>query len=237
MQAVHELGHVSVTLATGGTVTKVILHPLTISRTDSSGSLHPLLVIWAGPVIGVALPLALLAVFKVAKLKWDYLVQFFAGTCLIANGAYIAAGSFQKIGDAGDLIRHGSPIGLLWSFGLVTVPLGLWLWNGLDRVLGLEKPGPGRSRCGTVFRRPASGSRRAGVGLQLVFQAAHAAATLAHAATARTAGKLFHLAGRMGAGTLNDFVRCVLPQEGQTGFSSPRINSSKSLPQSVHEYS
>ena len=137
MQAVHELGHIVSTVTTGGTVTKVVLHPLTISRTDGVGSSHPSLVVWAGPVLGVVLPLALLAASKAAKLKWAYLVQFFAGTCLIANGAYIGAGSFGRIGDAGDLIRQGSPIWSLWLFGIVTVPLGLYLWNGLGPSFGL----------------------------------------------------------------------------------------------------
>jgi Peptidase M50B-like len=137
MQVVHELGHIAAALGTGGTVTKVVLHPLTISRTDSSGSVHPLLVVWAGPVIGVIVPLTLLVVCKAAKLKWNYLVQFFAGTCLIANGAYIGVGSLQSIGDAGDLLRQGCPIGVLWFFGLGTVPFGLYLWNGLGASFGL----------------------------------------------------------------------------------------------------
>ncbi len=139
MQAVHEFGHVAVTVATGGSVTSVVLHPLTISRTDSSGSLHPLLVVWAGPVIGVVVPIVMLAIVKVAKVRWDYLVQFFAGTCLIANGAYIGVGSFQGIGDAGDLLRHGSPVWPLWLFGTVTVPLGLYLWNSLGPSFGLRQ--------------------------------------------------------------------------------------------------
>ena len=139
MQAVHELGHVSVALVSGGTVSKVVLHPLAISRTDSTGSLYPLLVVWAGPVIGVVLPLALLAVFKAARLKWAYLVQFFARNLPDCQRRSSGSDRFQRIGDAGDLIRHGSPIGLLWLFGLVTVPLGLWLWNGLGPKLGLNR--------------------------------------------------------------------------------------------------
>jgi hypothetical protein len=149
MQAVHELGHIAAAVATGGTVAKVVLHPLTISRTDTVGSSHPALVVWAGPAIGVALPLLLLAVFKAARLKWDYLVQFFAGTCLIANGAYIGVGSFQRIGDAGDLLRLGSPIWSLWLIGMTAVPLGLCLWNGLGPRFGL---GPS---AGEVDRRAA----------------------------------------------------------------------------------
>jgi Peptidase M50B-like len=108
-QAVHELGHVAMTVATGGQIEKVALHPLAISRTDTAGSVHPALVVWAGPVVGVVVPLALVGVFKAAGLKWAYLVRFFAGFCLVANGAYLGVGAFARIGDAGDLIRLGNP--------------------------------------------------------------------------------------------------------------------------------
>ena len=149
MQAVHELGHVAGSLATGGTISHVVLNPLTISRTDTSGSASPLLVVWAGPVVGVVVPLLLLAVFKATVREWSYLPQFFAGTCLIANGAYIGIGSFGRVGDAGDMIRLGSPLWSLWLFGLITFPSGLYLWNGLGPHFGL-----GRAQ-GIVDRRAA----------------------------------------------------------------------------------
>ena len=107
MQVLHELGHVLAAWATGGTVTKVVLHPLAISRTGVSGSLHPLLVVWAGPVVGVVLPLVGFLLWRQAKLSAVYLVQFLAGTCLVANGAYVGVGAFDRIGDAGDLLRLG----------------------------------------------------------------------------------------------------------------------------------
>jgi len=47
MQAVHELGHVIGAYATGGKVARVVLYPLTISRTELSENPHPLLVVWA----------------------------------------------------------------------------------------------------------------------------------------------------------------------------------------------
>jgi hypothetical protein len=141
MQAVHELGHVLGAVATGGTVERVVLHPLTISRTDVSPNPHPLLVVWAGPVVGVLLLLGLLLAAKWSKLKSAYLLQFFAGFCLIANGAYIGVGSFGRIGDAGDMLRHGSPIWSLWLFGAVALPLGLYLWNGLGPHCGLGTAG------------------------------------------------------------------------------------------------
>jgi hypothetical protein len=137
MMAVHELGHVVGAVATGGRVERVVLHPLTISRTDVSPNPCPLLVVWAGPVVGAVLPLALFLAARVGKFKWAYMIQFFAGFCLIANGAYIGIGSFGKIGDAGDMLRHGSPIWSLWLFGAACFPLGLYSWNGLGPHFGL----------------------------------------------------------------------------------------------------
>ena len=137
MMVVHELGHVVGACCTGATVEKVVLHPLAISRTDVGNNQNPLVVIWAGPILGVLLPLALLAVARKAKWTGSSLVKFFAGFCLVANGAYIGYGSFDQIGDAGDLIRHGSPVWALWLFGVATIPFGFWLWNGLGPSFGL----------------------------------------------------------------------------------------------------
>ena len=137
MMAVHELGHVLGAVATGGTIEKVVLHPLTISRTDVSPNPRPLLVAWAGPCLGMILPLALALVARISGFSWTYLLQFFAGFCLIANGSYIGVGSFGRNGDAGDLLRHGSPMWSLWLFGVVGFSLGLYLWNGLGPRFGL----------------------------------------------------------------------------------------------------
>lgn len=140
MMAVHELGHVIGAVATGGTVERVILHPLTISRTDVSPNPSPLLVVWAGPIVGVVLPLALLVVFKMGRIPLADLVQFFTGFCLIANGAYVGAGAFyggDNASDPGVMLNHGSPIWCLWLFGVATFPLGLYLWNGLGPHFGL----------------------------------------------------------------------------------------------------
>ncbi len=137
MMAAHEFGHVAGAAITGGKVERVVLHPLTISRTDVSPNPHPLFVVWAGPLGGVLLPLGLLPLARIGKLKWTYLSQFFAGFCLIANGAYIGIGSFGKIGDAGDMLWHGSPMWSLWLFGAACFPLGLYLWNDLGPHFGL----------------------------------------------------------------------------------------------------
>jgi len=131
MMAVHELGHVAGALLTGGAVECVVLHPAMISRTDVRPNPMPAVVVWLGPLVGTIVP-ALAAVgipkrFAVAK----NIGRFFAGFCLIANGAYIGGGASSRVGDCGEMLRTGSPLWLLWLFGFITIPLGLALWHRL----------------------------------------------------------------------------------------------------------
>jgi len=79
MQAIHESGHVLGAWLTGGHVARVVLHPLTISRTDLDQNPNPLVVVWAGPIIGVVVPLLIWAVAAVAKLPGAFVLRFFAG--------------------------------------------------------------------------------------------------------------------------------------------------------------
>jgi len=137
MQAVHELGHVLGAWLTGGRVARVVLDPLTISRTDLAENPQPLVVAWSGPLFGVVVPLLLWLSAAKLRLPVAFVFRFFAGSCLIANGAYLAAGVVAGIGDAGDLLRHGTPPWCLWLFGLLAVPAGLWLWHGQGRHFGL----------------------------------------------------------------------------------------------------
>lgn len=136
MMASHEVGHVVAALTTGGTVTDVVLHPLAISRTDVAPNPHPLVVVWSGPVIGVLLPLVCWAGFRLTRIREAFLARFFAGFALVANGAYIGIGSFERIGDAGTMLRHGAPLATLWLFGLVTIPAGFLVWNGQAKDFG-----------------------------------------------------------------------------------------------------
>ena len=141
LQAVHELGHVAGAWLSGGRVAQVVLHPLTISRTDLAENPQPLLVAWAGPLVGVLLPLIAWGVAAALGVPGAFVPRFFAGVCLVANGAYIGAGSFDGVGDCGVMLRSGSPIWHLWLFGLAAVPLGFGLWHGQAKHFGL---GPGK---------------------------------------------------------------------------------------------
>jgi hypothetical protein len=143
LQGVHEFGHIVGAWLTRGQVVRVVLHPLTISRTDLADNPHPLLVVWAGPVLGCLLPLAAWAMAAALRQPWAYLLRFFAGSCLVANGGYIAGGAFDGAGDAGVMLRHGSPLWSLLLFGAVTVPAGLWLWHRQGPHFGL---GPAKGK-------------------------------------------------------------------------------------------
>jgi len=142
MQAVHEFGHVAVAWVTGGVVTRVVLHPLAISRTDVEPNPAPLAVVWGGPVIGVVVPLVIWGIAAGARTSMAFLLRFFAGFCLIANGVYLGIGAFGGMGDAGDVLRHGGPFWILIVFGATTVPAGLMCWNGQAPRFGIGASAP-----------------------------------------------------------------------------------------------
>ena len=144
MQAVHELGHVAGAAISGGRVVRVVLHPLTISRTDVAPNPRPLVVVWAGPLVGVLAPLVIWGAAAAVRMPGAFVLRFFAGFCLVANGAYLAGGSLGGVGDCGVMLRQGSPIWALWLFGAVAIPLGLWLWHGEGRRFGLGGSDPDR---------------------------------------------------------------------------------------------
>jgi len=152
MQAVHESGHVIGSFLTGGEIARVVLHPLTISHTEMIDNPHPLIVVWAGPLLGVVLPLILWALLAVTRIPGAFVARFFAGFCLIANGAYLGVGSFLGTGDCGEIIRQGSPVWILRAFGAVAVPMGFSLWNGQGPRFGLGDAD------GKVSRQAAYGS-------------------------------------------------------------------------------
>jgi hypothetical protein len=154
MMAVHELGHVLHAWWTGGTVTGVVLHPLALSRTDVGPNPHPLVVAWGGVVWGCLLPLAVLGGCRWFAPRYAYLAAWFAGFCLIANGAYLAGGVLllsKGADDAGQLLMHGAARWQLIAFGLLAVAAGLRLWNGLGPHFGLG------AAHGAVDRRAALG--------------------------------------------------------------------------------
>jgi len=158
-QAVHEFGHAVHAWTSGGRVTAIELVPHRFSSTAVFPNPHPLWVVWGGPIWGCVIPLAIVGV----AWRWlpgvVYLARFFAGFCLVGNGAYIGVGWLIRAGDAGDLVRLGCPVWLMVAFGIVAFSGGITLWNGNGKRFGL---GAGRE---SISRRHAIG---AAAGLAIV---------------------------------------------------------------------
>ncbi|MHC4997345.1 MAG: hypothetical protein ACYTGQ_20140 [Planctomycetota bacterium] len=87
----------------------------------------------------MCLPIALLGVTIAFRESLVYLARFFAGMCLIANGAYIGVGAFNRVGDTAAMLGFGSPRWAPVLFGCVCIPLGLAMWHGLGARFGLGR--------------------------------------------------------------------------------------------------
>lgn len=143
MLAVHEFGHVLHAWLSGGTVTGVDLPLVGFSQTHVSPNPQPRFVAWGGAVWGSLLPLVGWAIVRRRAPALAFLAAFFAGFCCVANGAYLAAGSFigkaNDADDAHELLRHGAQAWQLIAFGLVATAIGFQLWHGLGKSFGLGK--------------------------------------------------------------------------------------------------
>jgi hypothetical protein len=139
MMLVHESGHVLGAVTSGGRVRQVVWHPMVISRTDVRPNPHPLVEVWAGPVVGSVVPLAVAAVLAATRVRFAYLAWVLAGFCLIANGAYIGIGVWQPVGDTRELVALGTPRWCLALFGAVAVVGGFWIWQRVSPRLGFGR--------------------------------------------------------------------------------------------------
>ena len=129
MMAIHEAGHCFGALATGAKIDAVQIPIAGFSRTDFSESRSPLLVVWAGPLLGAVMPALLLALLGVVTRRIKHVLLFFVGFCLLANGAYIGLGAFSGAGDCRQLARSGCPTWLMAAFGIASSGSGLLAWH------------------------------------------------------------------------------------------------------------
>ena len=137
MMAVHEAGHVLHAWASGGAVSKVRVPLVGFSITELSSNPRPRFVAWGGPLWGGLLPLAAWAGWRAFRRPGLSGAQFFAGFCLIANGAYLGVGALTRAGDAADLLKRETPAWALIAFGIIAMTVGLYLWHRLG-----ERPIP-----------------------------------------------------------------------------------------------
>lgn len=137
MMAVHELGHVLGAVVTGGRVLRVTVPLAGFSETIVHPNPWPRVQVWSGPLLGIALPIGLWLALWRTRIRAAF--QAFAGWCLIANGAYLGVGWRYDAGDAGELVRLGTPVALLIAFGATSVVGGLYLWHLLGRATDRAK--------------------------------------------------------------------------------------------------
>lgn len=150
MQAVHEAGHVLHAWLSGGSVARVVLDPLELSRTEFTRNPRPLFVAWGGVLWGSGVPAVLLVMAPRLRPHLRQLGKFFAGFCLVANGVYLLGGTLTRAGDPGDLIRFGTVVPLLVLMGLAVASAGLLVWHRLGPGLGFAvhaSPGSCRTAC------------------------------------------------------------------------------------------
>lgn len=142
MTALHELGHVINAGLSGGKVTAVERPPRGLGHTTVSPNPHPQFVAWEGAFWGCLLPLAILPFTRRNEI-WHWFTRFFAGVCLIANGAYIGLGGFvgdaTGADDAHELMRQGARSWQLVLFGVIAVAIGLRILHRLGPRLGFAK--------------------------------------------------------------------------------------------------
>jgi hypothetical protein len=134
MMAVHEAGHVLHARLSGGVVERVDVPALGFSQTFYAVNPHPHLVTWGGPVWGCVVPLMALAALARGPRRLRRAAQWFAGFCLVANGAYLGVGWVDRAGDAGDLRALGTPVWVMIAFGIAASSAGMLLWH----LLGVE---------------------------------------------------------------------------------------------------
>jgi hypothetical protein len=133
MMVTHELGHVLHAKLSGGGVERVHVPLLGFSQTFVEPNPRPHFVAWGGPIWACVIPIVLYTIFHLARSPGRGVFGFFAGVCLIANGAYIGIGWTQMAGDAGDLVDYGTPVWVMIAFGLITTSCGLFIWHLLTR--------------------------------------------------------------------------------------------------------
>jgi hypothetical protein len=120
MTVTHELGHVVAGVVGGARLTELEVRPWHLPHSILVNDHYPLLTLWAGPVLGCAIPL------MVASITGRPACKFVAWFCLVANATYLLLGYFSGDAhlDSTKMLRAGArPLELLGAT-LVALPIG-----------------------------------------------------------------------------------------------------------------
>jgi hypothetical protein len=131
MEIVHEFGHVLNAIATGGRVVAVEIPLIGTSQTLVAPNPQELFEIMGGPLWGILIPLLACGLARYFTDRVPETLKFFAGFCLIANGAYLAIGWWWPASDGGQLARLEVPKETLVGIGVIASAVGLGVWHSL----------------------------------------------------------------------------------------------------------
>ena len=133
MAITHECGHLVGGMLSGATLTDVDLAPWRMPYSLHSPDPHPLVTLWAGPLVGAAAP----CLFAwVIRQPW---VWFIADFCLIANGSYLALAwlSGDRFLDTPRLLDAGAHPASIVLYCLATISVGYFRFRSdCIRILG-----------------------------------------------------------------------------------------------------
>lgn len=120
MTFVHESGHIVCGYACGGILKSFDLVPWHLPYSIFEPDPHPLVTLWGGPILGVAIPASLAFVIR---RDWMWFVAYF---CTLANGAYLATAwvSGDRFLDTQKLLEHGAHPFSIALFSLLTILFG-----------------------------------------------------------------------------------------------------------------
>lgn len=120
MVTTHEAGHILAGCACGGELVDYELRPWKLPHSYFNPDPHPLITVWAGPVLGVLLPISVALIVR-KQVMW-----LIADFCLIANGSYLAAAWFSgdRLLDTQRLIDAGAPAWSIATYIVATCLIG-----------------------------------------------------------------------------------------------------------------
>ncbi|WP_235935366.1 hypothetical protein [Candidatus Laterigemmans baculatus] len=120
MTTTHEGGHIVGGMACGATLVDYDLAPCRMPYSLHSPDPRPLMTLWAGPLLGVLIPVSLAALIRE---RWAW---FIADFCVVANGGYLALAwmSGDRFLDTPRLLEAGVNPALIMLYCSVTIGAG-----------------------------------------------------------------------------------------------------------------
>ena len=116
----HEAGHLVGGWLGGATLVEADLRPWRLPYSIHRPDPRPLMTLWSGPVLGVAMPVS---AALTARHRWAWFVADF---CVLANGVYltVAWGSGDRFLDTPRLLNAGAHPATIALFCVATIAIG-----------------------------------------------------------------------------------------------------------------